>query len=136
MCRSSTTSLNEAREHGRLRFDAGQGRHKHCGRAETAEVVLEHGAYVGKCPRNLGAGQAEAMLNSAIPEYRKTLPDRPCAYWNVLDGVVYKANTSDHGTSWHGYPVKHGIPRRIERQLRERAEREDCVRELDQWLGR
>jgi len=120
-----------------LRYEKGGNRRKHQGNKEEAEVIKRpDGAPVGLCPNTISREKAEELLRGAIPEYRKAFPDKPKALWTVYEGAVYRAVRSSVGLeSWHGFPVKQGIPIKIEKQLfAEKTQTEEEKKALKKWL--
>lgn len=118
-----------------LRYDKGENRRKHCGSKDIAEVVWgDGGLRVGKCPKTMTIQTAERLIQCGIKEYRPTLPDRPCAIWNVYEGVIYTSRTSDGGTTWHGFPFEGDVPLKIKKALRARAIEEGYKQEFKNWL--
>ena len=114
-------------------YDKGENRRKHNGTSSQAEIVYEHGHWVGKCPRGFSLDIAQSLIEDAIPEYRPRQQDSPFRLWNYYDGAVYAARTSDGGTTWHGYP-QCDPPRNVLRELEKRADVQGQKGELKKWL--
>jgi hypothetical protein len=97
------------------------------------------GNRVGKCPSGLPLETAQALLDRAIPwspsTWRRTYPQRLYA---VLEGVLYRANPTNPGTSYHGFPEhpsrfpKGG--RALKHALLGRAKELGCEAELKRWM--
>jgi hypothetical protein len=90
--------------------------------------------WVGKCPSNISGSLRTTLLNEAIPA---PLGDREISYvkkvYVVHQGAIYEAQTSDHGTSYHGYPYRGKLSRVLLRSLREMAIRKGCLDEFERW---
>ena len=117
-----------------LRYDKGEHRKKHCGTQAEAQIVWAGDLPVGKCPKGFSLELATRLLQTAIPEYRKTDPARPRSYWCYHNGVIYQSRSSDHGNTWHAFPHAHTlaeIPRTILRELEKQAQDDTRFKE---WL--
>ena len=65
--------------------------------------------------------------------------DREIDYVKTLyvvhdDGTIYKGSTSDGGVSYHGFPYRGKLPKEMAKQLREMAERKNCLGQFEKWL--
>lgn len=114
-----------------LKYEKGENRRKHSGTELSANIVFEFGVWVGKCPKNFSLDKAEEILQSGIPEFRKTIPEKPCRIWTYFDGVIYAARTEDGGRTWHGFPAQ-DPPEDILNKLIERNQSERS--RIKQWL--
>jgi hypothetical protein len=92
-------------------YDKGERRHKHAGQTATAEVVFDREnprRATGRCPNTITQARREELLRDAIPG---PIGDRslevPKRLYVVHEGVIYEAQTSDAGMSYHAYPY-HG----------------------------
>lgn len=123
-----------------LLYDKGENRRKHLGRCDEAEMAYEKGGnWVGKCPRKFSQDVAQQLIEYGIPEFRETMPDRPCRLWTYHDGVVYVARSQDGGKTWHGFPNGHPMkepPRAILRQLEQRAQACGEEARIHEWLDK
>ncbi|RKP46206.1 hypothetical protein [Pararobbsia silviterrae] len=122
-----------------LRYRKGEHRRKHRGTSMSPRMVLQKGNYwIAKCPHTFCEAHAEMLLQHAIPEFRRTLPDTPYRLWAYFDGAIYAACSDDGGATWHGFP--HGPPmmpppRPILRELEYRAESLGETARLNAWLN-
>ena len=92
-------------------YDNGERRHKHAGQTASAEIVFERGnpkRAMGRRPHTITQARREELLRDAIPG---PIGDRslevPKRLYVVHEGVIYEAQTSDAGMSYHAYPY-HG----------------------------
>lgn len=120
------------------KYDAGEHRAKHCWGHPEADFVEIGDATVGKCPGTLAKSTAEILLNNGFP-YFMSSASYPVKIYNVYNGVVYEAVPTQPGVSFHGYPWRSmpgrkSIPRRILRQLEERAVLNGCLKEYKAWI--
>jgi len=117
-------------------YDKGENRRKHNGVSEQAEIVMEFGKLVGKCPRGFNLDMALSLVQNAIPEYRNSQPDKPFRLWNYYQGAIYVAKSSNGGKSWHGFPALKPPPKHIKKALMERAREIGEEPQAQTWLGR
>jgi hypothetical protein len=119
-------------------YDKGENRKKHQGTSREARIVHEDGKEVGKCPKGFSLEAAQKLLvEGAIEERKSRQPDVPFRLWNVHNGVVYQARTSDSGRTWHGWSVGAShIPCKIRRQLEDRAIDLEEAHLLKEWLSK
>jgi len=121
------------------RCDKGERRFRHVGSKATAEIVFQDNnpkKAVGKCPNTINATKRQALLNAAIPvqngDRRLGIVKRLYA---VHQGVIYEAQTSDAGLSYHAYPYHGHLNARLVETLRRMA-REDGFGELfEAWVS-
>ena len=111
------SARNEVGEPSPRHYDKGERRFKHVGREgyATIEFVDDNPKMaVGKCPNNLDATACEAILADAIsgPNGDRDLPF-PKKLYAIHDGVIYEAQTTDWGKSYHGYPVPRSIAAKV-----------------------
>jgi hypothetical protein len=92
--------------------------------------------WVGKCPSTLTPHDHVRLVNEAIPGGNgdRDLPF-PKKLYVVHDGVIYEAQTTDRGKSYHGYPYHGKLTRRIRRALQAMAEQKGCVNRFDHWVN-
>jgi hypothetical protein len=120
---------------GMMKYDKGENRRKHVGNAPDAQMILESGVLVGKCPKGFSGALALGLVQNGIQEFRKTAPENPCRIWNYYDGAIYAARSQDGGETWHGYPCpSEDIPRTILRELEARAIAAGQGQNIKHWL--
>lgn len=122
------------------RYDKGERRFKHVGREPYAviEFVDDNPKMaVGKCPNNLDTNACELILSDAIDGSNgdRDLPF-PKKLYAVHVGVIYEAQTTDWGKSYHGYPYHGRLPRKLVARLREIAVAKKCETEFASWVKR
>ncbi|MCE4512807.1 hypothetical protein [Xanthomonas hortorum] len=122
------------------KYDKGDRRTKHVNNKPEPLIVYENGnpkRPVGKCPSDLSHDLREQLLNEAIAP---PIPDPPPIFVSKLyvvhEGVVYECNSSDHGTSYHGYPYVGRLSSTVINDLRLMAERKECLRDFEKWAGK
>lgn len=120
------------------RYDKGERRFKHVGREPYAEIVFEDGnpkMAIGKCPNTLTPDACEGMLEDAVAGPNG---DREIAYpkklYTVRDGVIYEAQTTTAGASYHGYPFRGRLSRKLLRELEKMACEKKCETEFRAWV--
>lgn len=121
-------------------YDKGERRFKHVGREPYATIAFVDDnpkMAVGKCPNNLDDTACEAILADAISGANgdRDLPF-PKKLYAVHDGVIYEAQTTDWGKTYHGYPYHGRLPRKLLAQLREVAKQKKCETEFEIWVRR
>ena len=120
------------------RYDKGERRYKHVGRTNQPEIAFTPGnprMWVGKCPNTLDEADRERLVNEAIPGSNgdRDLPF-PKKIYAVHEGAIYEAQTSDRGKSYHGYPYRGKLARKLKDALRELAVQKGCDQEFDAWV--
>ena len=120
------------------RYDKGERRYKHVGLTSCAEIVFEGGnpkKAVGKCPNTIDAEQRQAILDAAVASANgDRMLDVPKPLYAVYRGVVYEAQTSDAGWSYHGYPYHGDLSAGLIAVLRLRADDSGFEAEFDAWV--
>ena len=119
-------------------YDKGERRFKHVGTSGEPKIEFIAGnprMWVGKCPNNLSATDHVRLVNEAIPldNGDRELP-LPKKLYTVHDGAIYEAQTSDRGRSYHGYPYRGKLTRRMTEALREMAVRKGCDKAFESWV--
>ena|SRR5438067_11043899 len=119
------------------RYDKGEKRHEHEWNGSEPKIEFEGRnprRWIGKCPSNIPAQLRSALLNEAIPA---PPGDRELAYAKALyvvhEGAIYEAQTSDRGTSYHGYPYRGKLSRRLFEMLRAMARAKACLAAFEKW---
>ncbi len=92
--------------------------------------------WIGKCPPTLTADVLDRLINESIPGSNgdRELPF-PKKLYTVHDGAIYEGQTSDQGTSYHGYPYRGKLARGLIKALRDIAVEKGCVVEFDTWVN-
>ena len=120
------------------RYDKGERRFKHVGREPYAEIVFEDGnpkMAIGKCPNTLSPDDCEGLLEDAVagPNGDRQI-DFPKKLYTVQDGVIYEAQTTTGGASYHGYPFRGRLSRKLLRELEKMAGEKKCGTEFKAWV--
>lgn len=116
------------------KYDPGQGRTKHKWNRDEAGFKPSKRGAVGKCPKILKDDEREALLNDGVPFFDFEEDEHPSRIYNVHNGVIYEAQPTEYGKSYHGYPWQGDLPKRILHILEIRAEKAGCLKELKKWL--
>lgn len=119
------------------KYDCGEKRLDHKWGKDKAGFQLFRGRIKGKCPMSITntPGLAEKILNEGIP-----YPDyeNPEEIYNVYKGILYRAETTDFGISWHGFPEKEEGKRRQPMEvlipLMKRSIQEGYSMEFKTWM--
>lgn len=138
--KKTKTRLDDAAQKTVRRYDKGERRYKHVGNSPKPEIQFfedDPKRWIGKCPDTLTPADHLKMLNEAIPSDNG---DReigfPKSLFTVNEGAIYKADTTDRGKSYHGYPYRGKVGRELLSKLREMAVAKGCASEFDSWVGR
>ena len=116
-------------------YDPGEGRFKHRWKNDYPGFEGPPHAPVGKCPSDLKPDQAQQLLDDGFPYYDDpSAAGSPEAIYNVFKGVPYEAAPTERGKSFHGYPWRGKMPKRILQQLEARAENEGFGRQFRDWI--
>jgi hypothetical protein len=134
------TSNERSNENPGRRYDKGERRFKHVGKGPEPKIQFlsdEPKRWEGKCPNGLSSGDHVRLLNEAIPGNKGDRDiDFPKNLYVVHDGAVYEAATTDRGKSYHGYPYRGKLPKRLIDELREMAVEKACEKQFDDWIKR
>lgn len=123
-----------------LRYDKGVDRWKHVGKGDEPQIefdIKEPKKWIGKCPNDKAIPDdvKGLLLNEAIPGQ---LGDRNVNYvktvFVVHKGAIYAAQTSDAGSTYHGYPYKGRLAGAVLDRLRAMAESKNCGKEFQKWV--
>lgn len=121
-------------------YDKGVHRRKHQWKHDEPGFEPGRRGQVGKCPANITAEMAAAILNAGVPVFEgpdSEYPDRIYAYHA---GAIYEAVPTVPGVSYHGYPWRGDLPGRtppprgVMERLAEQAESIGECREFKRWL--
>jgi hypothetical protein len=77
---------------------------------------------------------AQTLLDGGFQHRDEPQDAHPAYIYNVFQGIPFEAAPTEAGKSFHGYPWRGTMPRRILLALRQRAEQEGFAREFDRWL--
>ena len=120
------------------RFDKGERRLKHVGLTVAAEIVFEAGnprRPIGKGPNAVDPAKRQELLDSAIPGPNgDRILDVAKSLYAVYDGVIYEAQTSDAGVTYHAYPYHGPLNGRLIRALRPMAVESGRQNEFEAWI--
>lgn len=89
-------------------YERGEGRNKHCWNQPRAGFVPGLRGQVGKCSNQITDAVATELIYVAVP----TQP----------------------GKSYHGYPVRGPLPRKLLKKLRQKAEETGCLKAFEKWV--
>jgi hypothetical protein len=119
-------------------YDKGERRYKHVGRNPYPEFRSEHDPrrVTGLCPNDLSHDDHQRLLDDAIADGNgdRSL-DFPKRLHVVHAGAIYRAETTDWGKSYHGYPYRGRLGRSLLERLRVMAEEKNCLIEFDEWTS-
>jgi len=121
-------------------YDRGDARHKHHWKHDKAGFMRIGNKDVGKCHSSITTELAQELLRTGL-RYNAPGSEVVTHVYAVYRGVVYEAAPTLAGRSYHGYPWKGGqgrpaLPRRIERELRKRAEQDGFSKEFTDWVDK
>jgi hypothetical protein len=120
-------------------YDPGEDpKKRHHWEKNEAGFVEIDGKPVGKCPNNISPAQARELLNDGVPwvphRWRSRYPKR---IYVVHDGVIYRAEPTNPGKSYHGFPelpVKfRELPRDIQDRILACARNKGCYEAAKRW---
>lgn len=119
-------------------YDKGERRLKHVGTKPHAEIKFDDHKpkkWVGKCPNNIPDAKKLELLNSAIPGPKgDSDADYDEQLYAVHEGVIYEAQTSDGGRSYHAYPYKGKLPKSLVQALKAIAIKDGCFDAFKSWF--
>ncbi|MBF0624446.1 MAG: hypothetical protein HQL82_06525 [Magnetococcales bacterium] len=122
----------------RWEYDPGNKRFDHKWSRDQAGFRWSGKRLKGQCPASITRteGLAEKLLNDGVPDPADT--DSPDAFYNVYKGVVYRAEPTLHGVSYHGFPEKEEGKRRVPDsvlfELARRAKINGDFFQFKQWM--
>jgi hypothetical protein len=130
------TSNKESKDDGKLayQYERGEGRKKHCWNRPYAGFMPERRGAVGKCANTITDVVAQGLLESGL--YVPSDADDVCypdEIFNIYQGVVYVAVPTRPGESYHGYPYRGRLTKRLYDALQARATEQNCDREFEKW---
>ncbi len=111
-------------------YQKGEGRYKHVGKSGEPEISFDNGNpkhYVGLCPMGIPDELRTELLNEAIADDNGDRElDFPKRLHVVHNGAVYRAETTDWGKSYHAFPYRGKLGRKLLTALGEMAEAKGC----------
>jgi hypothetical protein len=123
------------------RYDKGERRFKHVGRTDKPEFHYDPNRprhWIGKCPRNLSSLDHSRLVNEAIASPSDDDDDDEPAFQKRLHvverGAIYRLETTDRGHSYHGYPYRGRLGKRLVAALRGMAKRKECLPDFEVWV--
>jgi hypothetical protein len=119
----------------RYLYERGEGRFKHCWNRPWAAFEPSPRGPVGKCSSKISQEIAQALLDDGIPFKDSEDDPHPSLIYTLFEGVPYEAAPTLAGRSFHGYPWRGRMPRRILRALEQRAKRDGFHKEFKEWLA-
>jgi len=119
-------------------YDKGERRFKHVGNVAEAVIKFDDRNprhWWGECPNNLRAADHTSLLNEAIaaPNGDREI-DFPKRVFTVHEGAIYRAETTDWGRSYHGYPFRGKLGKAILAELGAIADKKGCRAKFDDWM--
>lgn len=115
-------------------YERGDGRFKHCWKKPQAGFEPGKRGAIGKCSSKITLEVAQTLLDEGIPHNDDEDDQHPARIYNVFDGVPYEATHTQRGVSYHGYPWRGRMPKRILRVLESRAEAQGHGKEFKEWI--
>ncbi|MBF0613359.1 MAG: hypothetical protein G8345_22000 [Magnetococcales bacterium] len=119
-------------------YDPGENRTKHKG-GEEAGFLPETGRNKrGQCPQSITHHPTLAweLLNTGVPWPPETAT--PEAIYNVHEGVVYRAEATVPGKSYHGFPEceqpGRKVPDSVLLELARRSDQSGHYRQFKKWM--
>ncbi|MBF0145272.1 MAG: hypothetical protein HQL84_11240 [Magnetococcales bacterium] len=118
-------------------YDPGELRTKHKWKKPNAGFVSDGHMEIGKCPETMDLKLAEKLLNGGIV-YPKENDIQPQRIYNVYLGVVYRAEPTQPGVSFHGFPEKEikgrRVPPTVLFQLAKKAQADGTFQLFKTWM--
>ncbi|MBB3272758.1 hypothetical protein FHW75_003954 [Pseudomonas sp. OG7] len=124
-------------------YDRADHRWKHCWNKPHADFVPRYWGQVGKCSNQISDEVATDLLqdslrdglyveDSLVPGDDDSL--YPEEVFAVYDGAIYVAVPTRPGISYHGYPYKGTLNKRLMKKLQDKAEKADCSAKFKKWV--
>ena len=113
---------------------------KHAWEKDYAGFVIVRGVQVGKCPKGLDLDRAEGLISNGIRFFPKRW-DKPYPkrIYVVYDGVLYRAEPTNPGVSYHGFPELprefHSLPKQIRDEILVRAQELGQLDQVKRWVS-
>jgi hypothetical protein len=132
--------LAKDRENPKWTYERGEGRYKHRWNNDYPGFEPRSKGPVGKCPKSIDEKLATEILNDGVPYFDSQDQSTPAKIYCVYLGAVYELVPTQPGVSWHGYPWRGDLagraplPRKIKRQLEEKAEKSGFLKEYTSWM--
>lgn len=123
---------------GERKYDKGERRFKHVGRA--AEATIDDGnpkKVVGKCPNDIADSKKVEILATAVAasteEKNEPFPSRMFA---VYEGVIYDCRTTTFGESYHAFPYHGDLSKRLHDDLEQSVDAKMNPNAFKQWVAK
>jgi len=127
-------------------YDAGEPwvERKHAPRGAEPSWKKSNGKVITTCPNTFDKATAKTLLNDERRfEWREPRDPtaHPDAIWMIHDGVLYRAEPTNVGVSFHGFPETKAklddcLTKKQQRALFAWAEALGTLRELKAWLAK
>lgn len=133
----------EVKDPSEWMYDRADHRWKHCWNQPYADFAPRHWGQVGKCSNQITDAIATELLQGAMRdelyvEDSLTEGDDETFYpeevYAVYDGAIYVAVPTRAGISYHGYPYKGTLNKRLVKKLQAKAEEADCAAKFKKWV--
>jgi hypothetical protein len=122
------------------RYDKGERRYKHVGTSSKPEIQFfsdEPKRWIGRCPNTLTPADHSRLLNEAIAGSNGDREiDFVKSLYAIDQGAIYKAETTDRGKSYHGFPYRGNLGKGLLSRLKTMAATKGCAREFEDWVDR
>jgi hypothetical protein len=132
---STKTNLDKCDGKLPYRYERGEGRKKHCW--DEAEAGFRPGkrGEIGKCSNLITDTIAQQLLEHGliVPPDDDSDEQYPQEIFNIYRGVIYVAVPTRPGISYHGYPYKGKLTKRVYEKLEERSVEQQCNSEFKKW---
>ena len=119
-------------------YDRGDDRWKHCWNKPHASFVPGRRGQVGKCSNQITDSIATDLLRGGLYDKDLLVEGDDCFYpeevFAVYDGAIYVAVPTRPGISYHGYPYKGSLNKRLVKKLQEKADEADCGVKFKKWV--
>ncbi|CAH0496371.1 hypothetical protein [Novosphingobium sp. CECT 9465] len=121
-------------------YEKGVDRAKHVGLTDKPEIVFVNGVSkhaMGKCPRGIRDALKVQLLNEALPAANGDREvDYPKRLHVVHEGVIYRAETTTAGRSYHAFPYAGKLGKGVIAALGAMADTKSCRKEFDKWVAK
>ncbi|SRR6266702_4408524 len=115
-------------------YERGEGRFKHCWSNPYPGFVPSQKGAIGKCPSTINDQVAQSLLNEGVPFFEYDEDEYPSRIYSVYQGVIYEAVPTNPGVSYHGFPWRGRLPKKIISLLEVKAKATGHDTEFKRWL--